>query len=353
MKKPKNKEYRSFQLMLALCVFFILCITILIFGTVVMIYEQTDLLSLFDSSVLLLLAFSAIASIAIGTALTPLILRLPLKPIARLIAAMKRLAGGHFEERVDLGSLAMLKELSENFNALAGELEHTEILRSDFVNHFSHEFKTPIVSIRGFARLLKSENLPEEKRKQYLTIIEDESTRLAAMATNVLNMTKVENQKILADVKKFNVSEQLRKCILLFEKKWMEKKLEIDSDFSEYFLQGNLELLDQVWVNLLDNAVKFSPPGGRIRVSVFPKADIEGGGKYLKIVIANQGPMIPREQQKRIFEKFYQGDTSHSSEGAGVGLSVAKRIVELHRGRIEVESREGETAFSVILPREN
>ena len=259
MKKPKNKEYRSFQLMLALCVFFILCITILIFGTVVMIYEQTDLLSLFDSSVLLLLAFSAIASIAIGTALTPLILRMPLKPIAQLTAAMKRLAGGHFEERVDLGNLAMLKELSENFNALASELEHTEILRSDFVNHFSHEFKTPIVSIRGFARLLKSENLPEEKRKQYLTIIEDESTRLAAMATNVLNMTKVENQKILADVKKINVSEQLRKCILLFEKKWMEKELEIDSDFSEYFLQGNLELLDQVWVNLLDNAVKFSP----------------------------------------------------------------------------------------------
>jgi len=353
VKKPKNKEQRSFQLLLALCVFFILCITILIFGTVVMIYEQTDLLSLFDSSVLLLLAFSAIASIAIGTAVTPLILRFPLKPITRLTAAMKRLAGGHFEERVDLGSLAMLKELSENFNALASELEHTEILRSDFVNHFSHEFKTPIVSIRGFARLLKSEDLPEEKRRQYLTIIEDESTRLAAMATNVLNLTKVENQKILADVKRINVSEQMRKCILLFEKKWMEKELEIDGDFSEYFLLGNMELLDQVWVNLLDNAVKFSPRGGKITVTVFPKAVKNNKEKFLQITVKNQGPQIPPEQQKRIFEKFYQGDASHSSEGAGVGLSVAKRIVELHRGIIQVESGQGETAFAVILPTEN
>ena len=166
-------------------------------------------------------------------------------------------------------------------------------------------------------------------------------------------MTKVENQKILADVKKINVSEQIRKCILLFEKKWMEKDLEIDGDFLEYFLQGNMELLEQVWVNLLDNAVKFSPRGGKIRVSIFPKADVGSRDKLLQITIANQGPAIPQEQQKRIFEKFYQGDASHSSEGAGVGLSVAKRIVELHRGKILVESQENETAFSVILPTDN
>ena len=344
MKIKPDKKQRSFQLLLALCVFCILCITILIFASVVMIYEQTNLLALFDYSVLLLLALSAVASLAIGTALTPLILRIPLKPISRLKEGMNRLAGGHFDERIDLGNLAMLRELSENFNALAGELEHTEMLRSDFVNHFSHEFKTPIVSIRGFARLLQSGNVPEEKRKQYLTIIEDEATRLADMATNVLNLTKVENQKILADVGEINVSEQLRKCILLFEKKWMEKELEIDSDFPEYILRGNVELLDQVWVNLLDNAVKFSPRGGKIRVEVKPIH------KELQIRIANQGPMILPAQQKRIFEKFYQGDTSHSSEGAGVGLSVVRKIVELHRGRILLESTEAETAFSVILP---
>ena len=124
----------------------------------------------------------------------------------------------------------------------------------------------------------------------------------------------------------------------------MEKDLEIDSDFPEYTLRGNVELLDQVWVNLLDNAVKFSPRGGKIRVDVKPV------DKELQIRIANQGPMIPPSQQKRIFEKFYQGDTSHSSEGAGVGLSVVRKIVELHRGRIVLESTEQETAFSVILP---
>ena len=260
---------------------------------------------------------------------------------------MTRLANGHYEDRLDPGDFRPMKEMAHTFNALASELQNTEMLRSDFVNNFSHEFKTPIVSIRGFARLLQRGNLTEEKQREYLNIIVEESTRLSNMATNVLNLSKIEKQNILAQTVRFNLSEQVRKCVLLLEKKWSPKELVITADFNEHEIIADVELLEQVWLNLLDNAVKFSPHGGSVGVNVRRAEDM------LEVSIENHGPQIPPEQISRIYDKFWQGDHSHSMDGNGIGLSVSKRIVELHKGEIRVESDQDATRFTVILPFEN
>lgn len=353
MKKRRQRPdaaLRSFRFWLCVWMFVILSITIVIFSSVTVVFEETELVNGLTDGNWLPFIFSAVASLCIGTLLTPLILRIPLKPINRLIGGMRRLADGHYEERIDLGTMPMMKNVADSFNAMAAELESTEMLRSDFVNNFSHEFKTPIVSIRGFARILQRGGLTEDRQKQYIDIIVDESTRLSNMATNVLHLTRLENQTILTDATSFNLSEQVRRMILLMEKKWSEKQLSIDASFDEYTVSANRELLDQVWLNLLDNAIKFSPVGGEIAVRVLTGADEGNHSRYVQVSVINHGPEIPPEQQKRIFEKFYQGDTSHASEGAGVGLSVVKRIVALHGGSIDVESSPEATAFHVRLP---
>lgn len=326
-----------------LTVFVIQLITIGIFGSIIYALAEDGGL---DSSAAKLfpIIVSAFASLVLGTLFANFVIRIPLSPVKRLIEGMRRLADGHFDERVQLGDLAVYKDLSDSFNTLAAELQSTQMLRSDFVNNFSHEFKTPIVSIRGFAKILQRGELPEEERQEYLNIIVDESTRLSNMATNVLNLTRVENQNILTNIESFNLSEQIRKSILVLEKKWSKKKLTINADFDEHMISGNMELLNQVWINLLDNAVKYSPVGGSIDIS------IQDSGDGVCASIANYGPEIPPEQVRRIWDKFWQGDTSHASEGTGIGLSVVKKIVELHRGRAEVESTERKTRFSVYLP---
>lgn len=337
--------------------FLVLLLTISVFCGIVLLLAETSHLGDVDSAARALpIVFSALASLPIGVVLAVIALHYLLRPLNRLINALHRLADGHFDERIHLTDYPLqnrlpffrgapiMDDLSDSFNALAGELQNTELLRSDFVNNFSHEFKTPIVSIRGFARLLQREDLTAEQRREYLQIIIDESTRLSLMATNVLNLTKVENQSILTGVAEYNLSEQLRQCILMLEKKWEDKELEIVADFDEHAIHANAELLKQVWLNLLDNAVKFSPRGGEVRVRA------ARAGASLKISVINHGPQIPPEAQKRVFDKFWQGDSSHAAEGTGIGLSVVKKIVSLHSGEVAVVSSPEETAFTVTLP---
>lgn len=336
---------RSYKLTFTLCVFIILLITLSLLSGAEMLLTHFGLLALMNSwQDTLVFIGLGLVSLAIGTLLSYLLLHMPLRPIKRLLAAMARLTDGHFEERLPVEHAGPEQEVAEAFNTLASELQEMQILRTDFVNNFSHEFKTPIVSINGFAKLLQRGNLTPEQQREYIDIIAEESTRLADMAANVLSLTRVENQTILSNVKEYNLSEQLRKCLLVLEKKWEAKELDLAAEFQEYMLRADPELMQQVWVNLLDNAIKFSPQGGRITVSIQAEAD------GLLVGVANQGPMIPPEDQKRLFDKFWQGDTSHAAEGTGVGLSVVKRIVELHKGRVSVASSEEETVFVVQLP---
>jgi len=190
------------------------------------------------------------------------------------------------------------------------------VLRSDFVNNFSHEFKTPIVSLRGIAKLLKRQKLSSEERNEYLDIIINESDRLAELATNVLNLTKVETQTILTEKKVFNVTEQIRHAVVLMNQKWAAKNVNFQFESNEVMIPANEDLLSQVWINLLDNAVKFSPQDAEVSIR------INNTDQQVFIQISDNGPGIPLEKQKYIFDKFYQGDESHSTYGYGIGLSI-------------------------------
>lgn len=291
-------------------------------------------------------------SVPIGWAMSWVISRIPFKPVQDLVHGMNRLAAGDFTARVFPGrimkNVPAMTEVADSFNKMAQELEGTEMLRSDFINNFSHEFKTPIVSIAGFAKLLNRGNLTPEQQKEYLEVIEKESMRLSSMATNVLNLTKVENQTILTDESCFNLSEQLRSCILLLEEKWSRKELELELLFDEHEICANEELLKQVWINLLDNAIKFTPQGGTIQVMVRELTIQEE--IFYNISVANSGSDIPPEHREKIFHKFYQADESHAAEGNGVGLAVVKKIVQLHDGAVEVHSENDMVIFVVTLP---
>ena len=295
-----------------------------------------------------LMMLSMVLSIPIGLVISLAVSKFPLKPVRNLIDSMDRLASGDFKTRVNAGKIMRrypdFVEVSQSFNKMAQELESTEMLRSDFINNFSHEFKTPIVSIAGMAKVLRRGNLSQQEQEQYLSAIEEEAMRLSSLATNVLNLTKVENQSILTDVTQYNLSEQIRSCILLLEPKWSKKDIELQVEFGEYSIHASQELLKQVWINLLDNAVKFTPEGHTIQVRIS-----SGNGRII-VDVVNTGSEIPPECQGKIFNKFYQADLSHAAQGNGVGLAIVRRVVLLHGGTVSVSSGDDVTDFRVELP---
>ncbi len=350
MNEPRRGRM-TLTLILSGCVFLVILVTVLLIGIALVIADQTGLLGRWMEHASLLRFFLIIAAMSLvcGTLIALFLGSVPLRSMNKMTEGLHRLASGdykaHIEPKGFLCMIAPVRDMVESFNATAAELEGTEMLRSDFINNFSHEFKTPIVSIAGFAGLLKQGNLSREEQLEYLDIIESESRRLAQMATNVLDMTKVENQTILTDVTTFNLSEQLRTCVLLLERKWETKNLEMNLELEEHMISGNQELLKHVWVNLLDNAIKFSPEGQTVEISA---AEEEG---RIAVSICNTGSFIPKEQQEAIFRKFYQADRSHNTEGNGIGLAVVKRVVELHGGTVAVESNPAFTKFTVTLPK--
>ena len=263
-----------------------------------------------------------LTSLLAGVALTVIASRVPLKPVRQLIAAINELADGNFHVRIHLDLTQEFVKLSESFNRMAQELENTELLRSDFINNFSHEFKTPIVSLRGFAKILKSDTLTREERDEYLDIIISES-----------------------NVSAFELSEEIRQAILLLETKWQKKELEWILELDEIVYSGNKDLLNQMWINLIDNAVKFSPQGGKVKIK------LHADGPQVRFQIWDNGCGMDQEIIDHIFDRFYQGDLSHTAEGNGIGLTVVKRIAELHGGSVSVYSEPGiGTNFKVILP---
>lgn len=300
------------------------------------------------SPIWFLVSFAA-SCFVVSAVITFFASKIPLSPVNHFIDYINRLAGGDYKARLQLSKLwrkhPTIAELYDSANRLAEELESTEMLRSDFINNFSHEFKTPIVSITGFAKLLRRGNLTPAEQAEYLTIVERESVRLSKMATNVLNLTRVENQTILTDVTSFNLSEQLRSCILLLEEKWEQKALEFSVEFGEYTIKANEELLRQIWINLLDNAIKFSPPGGVVSLGILEGEDT------LSVSVTNTGAAISPENQKRVFNKFYQADESHAGEGNGIGLAIVKRVADLHGGVVSISCENGQTTFTVELPK--
>lgn len=331
-----------FLVLMAAVAFGVIVLSILTWVGVISGFE--DQLSL-GTFLLCVLGFSIVT----GAVISLLIALVPLQPVNELINHMNKLAGGDFKARLEytssIGNHKVFAEIKDSLNKLAEELENTEMLRSDFINNFSHEFKTPIVSIAGLAKILNSRELSDEDRAKYLSAIEEESKRLSYMATNVLNLTKVENQSILTEITKFNLSEQIRSCILLLEDKWSKKNINLEIDFDEHTINANYELLKEVWINLVDNAVKFTSDGGVVSL------DITDFGSVYTVSVGNTAEPISDENKSKIFSKFYQVDKSHTAIGNGIGLAIVEKIVTLHKGTIEVGYENGMVVFNVTIPK--
>lgn len=287
----------------------------------------------------------ALGSMLLGMVIAVYVGRLIVRPVQNISEAFDELSRGNFAVKVpENEKIKEIREIAQHFNAMAYDLSHIETLRSDFVANVSHEFKTPIASIEGYATLLQNQNLSAERQQHYVGKILENSHRLSELCGSVLTLSKLENQETVSRKQEFRLDEQLRRCILLLEDKWGPKNIDWELELPRQSYYGSEELLEQVWINLLDNAIKHSPQSASISVS------LTSTEAALTVTVTDHGDGMTEEVQKHIFEKFYQGDRSRESEGNGLGLALVKRVMELCGGSITVKSKTGEgSSFSVCL----
>lgn len=288
----------------------------------------------------LLISILSGAAIAVGLS------KIFVSPMMKLGDAMRKVAGGDFTVRLDCTSkIRDVREVYGSFNTMVKELGNTETLQTDFVSNVSHEFKTPINAIEGYASLLQDSQLTDEQKNAYIDKIIFNTRRLSDLVGNILLLSKVNNQTISLKASTFRLDEQVRQSILALESKWEKKEIEFDIDLDEIEYTGYENLLSHVWLNLIDNAVKFSPQNGQIRIRLKQLAG------SVTFSIWDNGLPIPEADIDRIFNKFYQGDNSHASEGNGLGLALVRKIVAAAHGTINVTSSEDAgTEFVVALP---
>ena len=253
-------------------------------------------------------------------------------PISRLSHSMKEVAGGNFHVHVETKSIFRdIRDIYDNFNLMVSELNATETLQTDFISNVSHEFKTPISAIEGYASLLQEHQQSSEEQAEYIDKILFNTRRLSTLAGNILLLSKLDSQSIRPRRSRFRLDEQVRQCILALERRWTEKEVDFDVDLDSVDFTGYEGLLQHVWTNLIDNAVKFGPRGGLVQMRL-----VQETGSVL-FTIDNEGPVISEKDKARIFNKFYQGDSSHESEGNGLGLALVRKIIAIHGGEVWLE----------------
>lgn len=283
----------------------------------------------------------------IGVAVTNHMTKMLIDPIAKLRSAMREVADGDFKVEAKCESrIQDVQDIYDSFNSMVRELSTTETLQTDFISDVSHEFKTPINAIEGYASLLEGEPSPEEQRA-YVEKILFNTRRLSALTGNILLLSKLSNQSILPQKTQFRLDEQIRQAIVALEQKWSEKELGFEVELEETPFFGYESLLPHVWTNLIGNAVKFSPKGGEIRIKMMRT---EGAVVF---TIEDDGPGIVPGDEEHIFTKFYQSESSHGMEGNGLGLALVRQIVEMSGGSVDVQNLEvGGCRFTVRLPLE-
>lgn len=268
--------------------------------------------------------------------------------------ALDRISKGDFEIRIDKRKYRDTKHVNEHFtdlvdkiNNMAQELGEMETMRQDFVSNVSHEIQSPLTSIKGFVSLLKDETLSRHDRLHYIAVIESESQRLSKLGENLLRLSILETEFVELNPKIYSLSRQLKDVILLLEPLWSGKEMEISLNEETADIFADEDLINQVWINLLNNSIKFTPDGGRITVSV------SGDNTQVLVAISDSGIGMTEETLTHIFERFYMADKARSRNagGSGLGLSIVNRIVQMHHGNIDVESKLGEgTTFKISIP---
>ncbi len=306
-------------------------------------YLLADVIPL-DSTVLLLLVL-IIISLLIGSVVTGLMSKLFFDPIQKVNKGMEAVADGDFSVRLSGRSTAReVREIYSGFNLMAHELSATEILQTNFVTNVSHEFKTPINAIEGYSTLLQDSVPLTDDQKQYVEKIVFNTRRLSSLVGSILLLSKLENQQIPTGQTRYRLDEQIRQSIVALEDSWVAKEIELDVDMARVDYLGEESVMRHVWDNLIGNAIKFSPQGGAVWVRLTQE------DRTIRFTVEDRGPGVSEEAKKRIFDKFYQADSSHKQEGNGLGLPLAKRIVTNAGGAISVENvPEGGCKFTVIL----
>ena len=273
------------------------------------------------------------------------------EPLHRLADATQQVAEGDFSVYVPTihtsDKLDYLDVMILDFNKMVEELGSVETLKTDFVSNVSHEMKTPIAVIKNYAEILRMKNISDEEKAEYARSIEEAAGHLSSLISNILKLNKLENQRIDPEIGSYDLCGQLEEAILHYEELWDEKELELEVDMEEKaVIQADPSLMELVWNNLLSNAIKFTEHGGKVTVRQITD------GEYVEVSVSDTGCGMSKESIRHIFDKFYQGDTSHSKEGNGLGLALVKRILVLMNGDIQVVSQEGKgSTFTVKLPR--
>lgn len=286
-------------------------------------------------------------SLVVSIIATRYLLKIFFNPIKELNEGMQKIADGDFSVRLSTKSTSQeIQEMFAGFNMMAKELGSTEILQSDFVSNVSHEFKTPINAIEGYTMLLQSTDNIDETENEYIEKILFNTKRLSSLVSNILLLSKIENQTIQTHKEPYGLDEQIRESIVSLETAWEEKEIELDVDLDDIEYNGSEPMMRHVWNNLISNAIKFSPEKGTVKIRLQDKEN-----KYV-FIIENQGPALSNDTLKHLFDKFYQADSSHKEEGNGLGLALVKRILAIEGGEISAENISGGCRFTVTLYRD-
>lgn len=272
------------------------------------------------------------------------------KPLTQVNDAIVKISDGDFKIRLTKENYRSsryqyeneLDELTEKLNKMVSELEGMDYMRKDFMSNVSHEVKTPVAAITGFTEILLDGNLSEEEQKEYLTLVNQESIRLSNLCENMLQMSRLDYQEIISAKDRIRVDEQLRKCMILLSEKWQDKNIEFFPELDEATIITDKNLLMQVWMNLIDNAMKYSECNSQIKIVLTADA----GG--IQVKISDQGIGIAPEKLDKIYNRFYQCEESHKKQGSGLGLSIVKRILDLLHGTITYGSIPGEGTTVIV-----
>ncbi|MGG5343001.1 ATP-binding protein [Enterococcus sp. AZ192] len=341
------RRRKSLNIQFVWTIFLILVSTSLISGLIFLLFMKIGIIKSFSGYPMLRLGITLFSCVIIGTIISMIVSKRILKPINDLVKGTEEIAKGNFDIYVENTTVNNeLSALIDSFNSMASELKNVDTVHNDFITNFSHEFKTPMVSIRGFAKQLNNPDLSEIERQESVAVILEETERLSNLSMNILLLSKIENQQQLTLKKTaFYLDEQLRMCILLLQELWEEKNIDWSLELTHMSIVADEELLTQLWLNLIKNAIKYSEQNGVISISCY------AFGSDIKVIVKDNGVGMSDYERRHVFDKFYQGDASHHTMGNGLGLTIAARIVQLHSGKINVKSKEYEGAtFITILP---
>lgn len=344
-KQPNPKQIkRSIRSAMSLIVFLILLASVLLTIAIYYIFDHFKIIRPNGSGALWIAAIVFLVCNIIGAVVSSVVFSRYTNPLYKAVQAITLLGTGDYSVRLDTKDEKLqIRELMETINKTAEELGSIEKMRNNFVDIVSHEYKTPVASISGFAKRLKNGPLTEEQR-EYADIIIDESKYLTSMTTNLLLLSRFENTAIIPDKKVYSLDEQLRRSVIRLQNEWQEKDIAVEGDFDKIDFYGNEDVVSHIWDNLIKNAVKCTDRGG----SIYCSAKEEDG--YVVVVIRDSGCGMSEKTMEHIFDKFYQADSSRNSTGNGLGLSIVKRLVDLCNGTITVQSElQHGTQFTVRL----